>query len=147
MEKEIAVDVTILCGSDGWVEMEFEDSVASTRFLTLRMSAKEFTAALGRLSHSKATGTVRGLERVGKVHQCDTLEVALPFGDEYVDRKELVPVAVKAIKKVCPEGWIPSMYFGGQSSFFKRDGRQYARVTIRRYIDPEEVENEDANKT
>ena len=32
------------------------------------------------------------------------------------------------------DGWIADAYFGSQNSFFKKDGKQYARATIRRWL-------------
>lgn len=50
----------------------------------------------------------------------------------YMNRKE---VAIETIKTVCPDGWTPDLYFGSQNSFFRENGKEYARVTIRRWIE------------
>ena len=124
--------ITILCGghTDG-VVIEIRDNDAATIFCKIELDAKQFVAALGRLSNVEAKSMeVFNLDRVGKKHEHKKLEFEIPESG-YDGRKE---IAIKTAKEKCPEGWIPDLYFGSQDSFFMKDGKEYARCIIRRYI-------------
>ena len=54
----------------------------------------------------------------------------LPPVDGWRDKE----TAKEIIQKVCPEGWKPDMGFNSQDSFFSKDGKEYARTTIRRWV-------------
>jgi hypothetical protein len=122
--------ITILVSRDG-ISIEIEDRNANTTFLKVEMTPEEFTAAIGRQAYCDCTLEVRGLDRVGKKHECNTFEFT--YDDKNGKRpsdKELGEIAQSQLS----DGWIAESYFGSQNSFFVQDGIKYARCTIRRYV-------------
>lgn len=129
---KINAKITILASMDG-VTIEVYDADASVEFLTMELTTDQFCAALGRLAMTSCqSAEVRCLERLGKRHECQLFEFALPEGLDYKDRKQ---EAEKAMRAACPEGWVPEYYFCSQDSFFTRAGKPWARAIIRRWVD------------
>jgi len=74
---------------------------------------------------------VRGLEKIGKKHENKRFEFEIPRDlASSRNESELQKLAQSLLK----DGWIAERYFSSQDSFFKKDGVQYARCTIRRWV-------------
>jgi hypothetical protein len=122
----------VYCGDDSIIRIEIEDDEAAARFLEIDISLEEFAQAVTGLSIRPCVGVVRGLERVGKKHEHKQFEFEIPSEGKYErDNKE---IARKAVEKVCPKGWIPDTSFNSQHTFFEKDGKMFARTTIRRWV-------------
>jgi hypothetical protein len=120
--------ITFLINESG-ARIEIHDRASSTKFLYIELDVQQLAEMLGRRSHTPCNIETRGLDRIGKKMLMNTLEFPMPKAD-YQKRKE---VAVKEAKKCCPEGWYPDEYFGSHGSFFTKDGKDYARTTIRKW--------------
>lgn len=111
--------------------IEIEDRDANTTFLKVKLTPEQLSAALSRQAYVDCELEVAGLDRVGKKHEHKTFEFEIPndlSGSKH--EKELQILAQSQLT----DGWIAEGYFSSQSSFFKKDGVQYARCTVRRYI-------------
>lgn len=129
--KELKGNITIL-GNDDGVYIEIKDKVSSIRIVKIKMSPEDFCqAALGRLANTRCSMEVGELMKVGKKMINKSFDVALP--PEAGIREE--EIAKELTIKYCPEGWEPDLYFNSQGSFFKKDGINYARSTIRTWVD------------
>lgn len=120
--------VTILAGEDK-VTIEIRDREAATTFLKVTLTPVQFCQVLSRLSNTDCKAEVFGLDRIGKKMEHKEFEFEMPDA-KWEERSE---VAAETALRLCPDGWIPSSYFGSQDSFFKRDGKNMARTTIRRW--------------
>ena len=121
--------ITFLFDEDG-ANLELTDDVANITFVKVRLNNKQVCQMLSRLGHTECEKLeVFGLNKVGKKHTNKTIEFEIPICD-YFTREE---IALKEIKKVCPKGWVSDNYFNSQTSFFEKDDKQYARVTIRKW--------------
>jgi hypothetical protein len=120
---------------DDYIEVRLRDDDAATEFVVAKVSLADFASALTGCSHVGCELDVRGLERVGKKMELDTLEFQMP-NDGYSNRKE---TACAAVKSFCPIDWTPDMGFNSQGSFFTRDGKLWARTTIRRWVAKEKA--------
>lgn len=128
---KINADITIISDRDG-VRIEIRDRDASVMMIKLDLSSKQFTSAIGRLAHTEVRDCeVYGLDKIGKRQETDTLEFCLDV-DKWVDKTK--NQARKKVIENCPEGWEPDMNFGSQDSFFNKDGKEWARTTIRRWV-------------
>lgn len=90
-------------------------------------------ALLSRQAHVKCDVEVRGIDRIGKKmahkpHEFDITGLELPYNT----RSEIL---AEKIKDTLPDGWISDNEFSSQNTFFKKDGKDYARTTIRTWID------------
>ncbi len=107
------------------------DTDAAVRFLKLEINYDDFTKCLTGLSEVPCDVEYGDLDKVGKKREMKSLEFMLP-APKYKMKKDVVEELAKA---AAPEGWTPSLYFGSQDSFFKRDGEDYATTTISRWVD------------
>ena len=121
--------ITFLFDHDG-ASLEIEDDKACIKFVKVRLNNKQVCQMLSRLASIHCEKVeVFNLEKVGKKHINKTFEFELPTCDWH-DRKE---IALQQIKYVCPKGWKSDNYFNSQDSFFTKDDKLYARVTIRQW--------------
>ena len=122
--------ISILIDRDG-TTIEIEDDVANTTFVKVRLTPEQLSAALSRLANVDCELEVAGLDRVGKRHEHCTFEFEIPKELASSSKeKELQELA----QSLLTDGWISGGYFSSQNSFFNKDGVQYARCTIRRYV-------------
>jgi hypothetical protein len=113
-----------------YIEVRLTDVDAKTQFAVAKVSLVDFAVALMGRSYVACELDVRWLERVGKTMELDKLEVQMPT-DDCCNRKE---TACEAVKSACPLGWTPDVGFNSHGSFFMRDGKLWARTTIRRWV-------------
>lgn len=120
------------CSSgEKYINIEVEDDDARIVFLTLKISLENFAEAITGLASSGCEFEVGGLENVGKIKEHDTMVFLMPAHDWNSRNK----IAHEEAKKHTPEGWEASTYFGSQDSFFRKDGAEYARTNIYRWVD------------
>jgi hypothetical protein len=117
-----------------YTTIEIKDDKANTTFVKATLTPDQLSAALSRQVSIECDVEVHGLERVGKKHENKTLEFEIPKNLEtsYLKRDE--DKLQKIAQSHLSDGWIAERYFGFQGSFFTKDGKQYARCTIRRWI-------------
>jgi len=122
--------ITILVGRED-TTIEVVDANANTTFLKVILTPEELSMALSRQAYVPCEIEVAGLERVGKKHEHKNFEFEIPKELASSSKeKELQSLAQSQLT----DGWIAEGYFSSQSSFFKKDYKQFARCTIRRYV-------------
>ena len=121
--------ISFLVGQDS-TTIEIHDSIASVTLARVTLTPKQLSQALSRLAYTHCDVEVNNLDKVGKKMINKKFEFELP-NFTWGESKQC---AIKTIKDVCPEGWKADNYFNSQDSFFNKDGKQYARVTIRKWI-------------
>lgn len=114
------------------IHITFVDEDACIEFAEATLTPEQFALAITGTGHTDCDMEVRGLDRVGKKMEHDSLE--FPLGVTSYD-KNAKEVAAKKSREACPEGWKLDAYFGSQGSFFQRDGETWARCTIRRWVE------------
>lgn len=130
-------NITLLCERN-IIRLEVKDDNACATFLKIDLTPEQFCAALGRLSSVPCEIDVFNLGKIGKVHENKTFEFQLPKGVKE-NWKEREAMAYQVALGATPDGWTPDNYFGSQGSFFEKDGKSYARCTIRRWVDVKEL--------
>lgn len=123
--------ITFLVNYDQDTTIQLHDPVSSITFAEVHLTNDQLAMALSRLGYTPCKIELRGLDKVGKKMIVDKLEFEMPLYT-FSTRKE---IAYAEADRVCPEGWEADLYFGSQNSFFKKDGKEYARTTIRKWID------------
>ncbi len=129
-------NITILVDGKG-ARIEVEDESSGIRFLKINLSAEQFMACLGRLANVECDMDVRGLDLIGKMRETGKFEFKIPaelYNLRYEERDYFDKTAQELAQSQLADGWIADSYFGSQGSFFKKDGEQWARVTIRRWV-------------
>jgi len=122
--------ITMLINQDK-TQIEIHDDQANTMFCKVDLTNEETIAILSRQGYVSCEIEVMGLDRVGKKHECKSFEFEIPFPlTSATPEPELARIAQEELT----DGGIAEGYFRSQNSFFKKDGKQFARCTIRRYI-------------
>lgn len=115
-KKKIRIDVT--------------DETSRTRFLALELDLAAFAEAITGLAGIECDIDVHNLDRVGK--KLEKREIEFLVAEKvWLHDKEL---AIDLAKAATPEGWVADTYYGSKDSFFTKDGDQWARTTIRRWV-------------
>lgn len=123
--------ITFLIDRDG-ATIEIEDGNSNTMFAKIILTPEQLCQAMSRQAFTPCSLEVKGLDRVGKKHENKDHVFELP--SEIFRNKENALALFQLAKKTTPEGWIPDNYFSSQNSFFSKDGKNYARCVIRRWI-------------
>lgn len=123
--------LTFLIGEES-TTLELKDSDSGQIFAQVLLNPSQLSAILSRRGNVECEISVFGLEKLGKkmIHKPHTFDIT---GID-IKRNETDVLAGLANKTI-PEGWVSDNYFGSQNSFFEKDGRKFARVTIRSWVD------------
>ena len=127
--------ITILINRDS-TTIELVDDASDVRFLEIKLTAEQLSAALSRMSMTDCEFTTRLLDVIGKKHENKTFEFKIPDtlnSNRYRNKSADSQLADYA-DTLLSDGWKAEGYFGSQNSFFKKDGENWARCTIRRYV-------------
>jgi hypothetical protein len=133
--KKIEAQITIHATYEDAINITVEDKTSGTRFLQMTITREQFiNATMNRLGNTDVLETeVRNLDRVGKKMEMRAFTFELPEGTNVYD-SGLEELAKEIVRKICPEGWIPDTHFGSRGSFFKENGKEMARTTLRRWV-------------
>ena len=132
---EINARISILSSYEDSINIVVEDKDAGVRFLVMSLTREEFVnAAMNRRACVDVSKTeVFALDKIGKKEEYKEFEFEIPTTTS-LDKNQK-EIAIEIVKKMCPEGWVPDTHFGSQNSFFKKNGKPYARTMIRRWVD------------
>ena len=111
--------------------IEIEDENANARFLTIKLTPEQLSEALSRTMCVDCEIEVNGLHKVGKTHENKTFEFEI---SETMASSKFSNSLQEIAQSKLTDGWIAESYFGSQNSFYKKDGVQMARCTIRRWL-------------
>jgi len=115
---------------DEVVSITIQDEDAKVQFVEVEVSLANMMQAITGLGNVPCEFVTRGLESVGKVREAKSLEFEIGCESWRMDKD----MAYAKAREACPVGWIASEYFGSKDSFFSRDGKNYARTTIVRWV-------------
>lgn len=122
--------ITFLISTDG-ATIEIEDDKANTTFVKVNLTPSQLMACLSRQGYVDCELFVSGLDRVGKTHENMEYTFEIP---EKLNNSSHQDELQKIAQSQLTDGWIAEGYFGSQNSFCRKDGKQYARCIIRRYV-------------
>lgn len=114
-----------------YTTIEVEDENANARFLRITLTPEQLSASLSRQMAIECEIEVNELFKIGKKHENKSFEFEIPNELES-SRKEFE--LHKLAQSLLSDGWIADKYFSSQNSFFKENGKKYARCTIRRWV-------------
>ena len=122
--------------SEKGLDIRLRDQEAGVLFAELHLNQEQTCQAMSRLSGTHVEKCeIRGLNRVGKKIEIDSLEFPMPKNVEFKNRAK---VAYEIAKEKCDEGWVPDAYFGSQDSFSTdKNNTLIAKATIRRWVEKE----------
>ncbi len=120
--------ITLLFSPDG-LTIELQDKASSIRFIEIELDPQQVVEAFSRRSRTPCNISCRGLEKVGKRMVMGNLEFEMPEHN-YTNRDI---IAKQAAERACPVGWESDMYFGSRDSFFRKNGKEFAKTIMRKW--------------
>ena len=126
--------ISILIGSES-TTIELIDNTSSITFASVTLTPEQLSNALSRVTYTPCQIDVKGLDKLNKKMVNKYHEFEIPKDIPYSDKNKILS---DIIKDTLPDGWISDNYFSSQNTFFKKDGKDYARTTIRQWVDIEE---------
>lgn len=123
--------ITIIFRNDG-MEIELHDRDASITFAEVTLTPKQTMQAFSGLGFTGCEMSLFGLGKIGKKMENGVLEFPLPEGEKgYKMSDEELTLMAEA---VLPDGWESDNHFHSQNTFFSRDGKNWARTIMRRWV-------------
>lgn len=125
--------VSLLVSGEG-AKLEIYGANASCVILSADFTAEQFCSMLGRVAMVKADLKIYDLSKVGKTHENKVFEFEIL--DSHANSRNAAILTRIAQRHLDAEGegWVADSYFSSKDTFFKKDGIQFARVTVRRWI-------------
>jgi len=130
-------NITILVGSES-TTISFQCAKSNITFAEATLTPQQLSSALSRLSNTECEIDVKGLNKVNKTMEHKKFEFKLPDGvskwnnTEKVELKDVCNTAM--IEQGISDEWISDHYYNSQDTYFNKDGKPYARTTIRRWV-------------
>lgn len=126
--------ITLLVGSD-YTTITIQDALSSLVICEVTLTPEQLSSALSRLANTDCSIEVfpANAQKWGKKMEVSTLEFELP--EHLINSKRDSPLLKEHAQSVAPDGWKIDGYFGSQGSFFKKDGTEYARCNMRRWVE------------
>lgn len=127
--------ISILIGAES-TTIEIKDSTSATTFVKVKLTPEQLSEALSRTMYTQCEAEVFGLDKIGKVHENKKFEFEIPkeiSGSK--NSSALNQKALKALKAVGMDEWVPDRNYSSQDSFFTNGDKRFARVVIRRWIE------------
>lgn len=99
-------------------------------FVEVTLSSEQFLLALSGMALVEVKKMeVEGLDLIGKK------KIVKPLVFEIDEKLWYNKEAVRKIAlAICPEGWEPDLTFSNQDSFIRKDGKHYARTSLKRWV-------------
>jgi len=127
MENLIKGAISFLPSQEG-TKILVRDAASSRTFLEVTLTNDQLAAMMSRLLHTDCEIRVSDLDKNGKKMEHRQFEF------EY-DKKENVEwICEMAMERDGFKDWTSDQHYGSQNSFFQRDGKNFARTIIRRWI-------------
>lgn len=117
------------------IEVRIKDMDAGVTFAEIHIPLADFASCLTGMSYVDCEMELRGTDNLGKLKVSESFDVSMGKEESYSDRKGRAKAAALS---QCPEGWVISTYFGSQGSFYTKDGEEFGRTTITKWIDKPE---------
>ena len=109
------------------------DEASGVSFCEVTLTPEEFSSALSRLADTPCNITVRGVDKIGKKHEHKSFVFEIKERPAYHEHDGIRALAQQLLDEE-GDGYISDGYFKSQDSFFERDGKLYAKCSVRRWI-------------
>jgi hypothetical protein len=123
--------IDILIGVE-FTEITIRDGSSNIEFVKVKLTTGQLSAALSRQIHVECDAEVRCLDKIGKTHENKYFEFEVPEGTK--NSVNLVLLCNEALNNEGMSEWVSDQHYSSQNSFFKKDGKRYARVIVRRWV-------------
>lgn len=125
--------ISILFSEDG-LRIEVKDPNSTITFLMASLNKEQTCMAMSRLGQTECELELRSLDLVGKKHESKEFVFEIPESHYNLRAPTHMKCKAALLEQGLIEEWIPDNYYQSQNSFFKKDGKHYARTIIRRWV-------------
>ncbi len=123
--------IDILVGAES-TTIEIMDKKSRTVFVSVELTPDQLSQALSRIKNTPCEVSVNNLDRVGKTLEHEDFEFKMPdWHNRWRDDKSKLH---EYVTSMLSNDWVADGYFGSQNSFFTKDGEDWGRCTIRRWV-------------
>jgi hypothetical protein len=122
--------ITMLVNSE-YTEIEITDSNSNTTLAHVRLTPVQLSTILARQGYVDCECTTGDLTRIGKKHKNKKFEFEITYSKT---KEDLALACNEALFAQGMHEWVSDNYYQSQDSFFSKDGKDYARVVIRRWV-------------
>lgn len=120
--------ISMSINSDG-TTIELHDRKSMSTFARVTLTPEQLSMILSRLGWVECECEVYGFDKLNKEQKVGTHEFEVPNDIRWSNKELAYNIGLAS----CPEGWRMDKGFNNQGSFFQKDGKSYARATIRRW--------------
>ena len=122
--------ITMLINPE-YTEIEITDSDSNTTIAKVKLTPEQLSAILSRQGYMNCECSTGDLTRVGKKHENKYFEFEITYSKT---KEDLSLACNEALFQQNMHEWVPDNYYRSQNSFFSKDGKDYARTVIRRWV-------------
>lgn len=127
---KIKGNISILINQE-YTTIEIHDTDASINFLSIQLTPEQLSSALSRLSRVPCVIDLHGIDKIGKRMEHKKFAFEIP---KEINNSKHAGKLHEIAQSLLTDGWIAEGYFASQDTFFEKDGKQYARCIIRRWV-------------
>ena len=113
--------------------IELFDSESVQVFARVTLTNDQLASMLSRLHRTDCKIQVKNLELVGTKMEHQSFEFEIDKEMQY-SRISINNHCLKALDDKGMAEWIPDNHYGSKDTFFEKDGKAFARTTIRRWV-------------
>ena len=122
--------ITMLINRD-YTEIEIHDSDANTTLARVKLTPEQLSMILSRQAYVECECNTGDLKKIGKKHENKYFEFEIVYSKS---KEDLILACNEALFQQEMHEWESDNYYGSQNSFFSKDGKDYARTVIRRWV-------------
>lgn len=123
--------ISMLVNFDG-TTIELFDSKSSKTFARVKLTNDQLASMLSRLHKTECQIEVDNLDLINKQMEHQKFEFEIDK-QMRTSKSALNQHCLKALISQNMSDWLPENTYGSQDSFFSKDGKYFARTTIRRW--------------
>ena len=122
--------ITMLINRD-YTEIEIHDADANTTLARVKLTPEQLSMILSRQGYVECECNTGDLKKIGKKHENKYFEFEIVYSKS---KEDLTLACNEALFQQGMCEWESDNYYGSQNSFFSKDGKDYARTVIRRWV-------------
>ncbi len=127
MEKRIKGAISFLPSQEG-TTIIIRDNASRVNFLEITLTNDELASMMSRLANTPCEIKVKGIDVVGKEMEHKMFEF------QCNEKENAHWIVEMALERDGLKDWVADKGFQSQNSFFQRDGKNFARTIIRRWV-------------
>jgi hypothetical protein len=114
-----------------YTEIEIHDADANITLARVKLTPEQLSMILSRQGYIECECNTGELEKIGKKHENKYFDFEITYSKS---KEDLTLACNEALFQQGMHEWESDNYYSSQNSFFSKDGKDYARTVIRRWV-------------